>query len=44
MVAIALDGNKQLIQKDQLVSGKYLIIIDWKNGADEYMFKDSLFY
>ena len=44
MVDIALDGNKQLIRDDQLVSGKYLIIIDWKNGADEYMFKDTLFY
>ena len=44
IVDIALKSSKQLIQEDQLVSGKYLVIIDWKNGEDEYMFKDNLFY
>jgi len=41
---IALSGHEQLIPEDKLVSGKWIIKIDWKTGNDEYLFKDSWFY
>ena len=41
---IALSGHEQLIPEDKLVSGKWIIKIDWKTGNNEYLFKDSWFY
>ncbi len=41
---IQLSGNEQLIPDEKLVSGKYLISVDWKHGESEYLFKEELFY
>ncbi|MCA0932068.1 FixH family protein [Lutimonas saemankumensis] len=41
---IKLDNHKQLIRSDRLVSGKWIVKIDWKNQEKEYLFKDSWFY
>ena len=41
---IRLTGHEQLIPAEKLVSGKWIIKIDWKTGNDEYLFKDSWFY
>lgn len=41
---IRLSGHEQLIPAEKLVSGKWIIKIDWKTGNDEYLFKDSWFY
>ena len=43
-LAIDLDGNELLIPEDRLVSGKYQVIIDWKHGGAECLFKDEIFY
>lgn len=41
---IVLSDHKQLISSDKLVSGKWIVKVDWKSGDDEYLFKDSWFY
>ena len=41
---IQLDDHKQLISSEKLVSGKWIVKIDWKNKDKEYLFKDSWFY
>ena len=41
---VQLSGNEQLIPDEKLVSGKYLISVDWKHGESEYLFKEELFY
>lgn len=41
---IELSDHKQLISSDKLVSGKWIVKVDWKSGDDEYLFKDSWFY
>lgn len=43
-IPIVLSGHEQLIAKDRLASGKYLVAVDWKNGSSEYLFKDEIFY
>lgn len=42
--AIKLSSHEQLIPAEKLVSGKWIIKIDWKTGTDEYLYKDSWFY
>ena len=42
--AIVLSGHEQLIPSDKLVSGKWIVKIDWEDGKNEYLFKDSWFY
>ena len=41
---IFLSGHEQLIPSDKLVSGKWIVKIDWEDGKNEYLFKDSWFY
>jgi len=41
---ITLSDHEQLIPAEKLVSGKWIIKIDWKTDKDEYLFKDSWFY
>ena len=41
---IKLIDHQQLISSDKLVSGKWVVKVDWKSGDDEYLFKDSWFY
>mgnify|MGYP001544249469 CR=1 FL=1 len=41
---IELRDHQQLISSDKLVSGKWIVKIDWTSGDDEYLFKDSWFY
>ena len=41
---IELIENDLLIPDENLASGKYLVIIDWKYEDSEYMFKDEIFY
>lgn len=41
---IKLDNHQQLIRSDKLVTGKWMVKIDWKNKEKEYLFKDSWFY
>ena len=41
---IELIENDFLIPDQDLASGKYLVIIDWKHEDSEYMFKDEIFY
>ena len=41
---INLAGHEQLISTDKLVSGKWIVKIDWEDGQNEYLFKDSWFY
>lgn len=41
---IKLDNHEQLISSDKLVSGKWIVKIDWKNKEEEFLFKDSWFY
>ncbi len=37
-------GHEQLVSAEKLVSGKWIIKIDWETGKNEYLFKDSWFY
>lgn len=41
---INLTSHSQLISVDKLVSGKWIVKIDWKAGQKEFLFKDSWFY
>ncbi len=41
---IELTSDKFLIPDSLLVSGKWIIKIDWKYKGEEYLFKDSWFY
>ena len=41
---IVLSGHEQLIPSDKLVSGKWIVKIDWEDGKNEYLYKDSWFY
>jgi hypothetical protein len=41
---IELRDNEILIPDESLATGKYLVIVDWKHEASEYMFKDEIFY
>jgi len=41
---IKLVDHEQLIPAAKLVSGKWIIKIDWKTGENEYLYKDSWFY
>ncbi len=41
---IDLTGHEQLISIDKLVSGKWIVKVDWEDGKKEYLFKDSWFY
>ncbi len=41
---IEIIENDLLIPDENLASGKYLVIVDWKYEDSEYMFKDEIFY
>lgn len=41
---IKLTGHQQMIPVEKLVSGKWIVKIDWETGEDKYLFKESLFY
>jgi len=41
---IELSGNDVLIPDQNLASGKYIVVVDWKHENSEYMFKDEIFY
>ena len=41
---IKLTSEKILIPASQLVTGKWIVKIDWKYKDEEYLFKDSWFY
>jgi hypothetical protein len=41
---IKLTDHHQLIPDEKLVSGKWIVIIDWKSEQEEYLFKESWFY
>ena len=44
LLDLSLDNHQQLIPDKNLVSGKWIVKIDWKHGNEEYLFKDSWFY
>lgn len=41
---IQLTDHRQLIPESKIVSGKWIVRIEWKNGDQEYLYKDSWFY
>ena len=41
---IELTDSDFLIPDQNLASGKYIIVVDWKHENSEYMFKDEIFY
>ena len=41
---IHLTDHHQLIPVEKLVSGKWIVKIDWETGEDKYLFKESWFY
>lgn len=41
---IELDGHEQLIPVDNLVSGKWIVKVEWEAEQTKYLFKDSWFY
>lgn len=41
---IKLTDHKQLISESKIVPGKWIVRIEWKNGDEEYLYKDSWFY
>ena len=41
---IKLTDHHQLIQNEKLVSGKWIVKIDWETKQEKYLFKDSWFY
>jgi len=43
-IPIELQQNNILIPDESLATGKYLVVVDWKYEASEYMFKDEIFY
>lgn len=41
---IKLTDHQQMISVDKLVSGKWIVKIDWETEQDKYLFKESWFY
>jgi hypothetical protein len=41
---IELTDSDFLIPDQNLASGKYIVVVDWKHENSEYMFKDEIFY
>lgn len=41
---IQLLNHEQLIPSEKLVTGKWIVKVDWEVGETEYLFKDSWFY
>ena len=41
---IQLTGHKQLIPSTKIVSGKWIVRIEWQNRDQEYLYKESWFY
>ena len=41
---IRLTDHHQLIPVEKLVSGKWIVKIDWEAEQEQYLFKDSWFY
>lgn len=39
-----LTDHRQLVPSKNLISGKWIVKIDWKFKDEEYLFKDSWFY
>jgi len=42
--SIKLEGHQQLIPVDNLVSGKWIVKVEWESEQTQYLFKDSWFY
>lgn len=43
-MSIELTDSDFLIPDQNLASGKYVVVVDWKHENSEYMFKDEIFY
>lgn len=41
---ILLNGHEQVIPAERLVSGKWIIRVEWNHGEEEYLYKTSWFY
>jgi len=41
---IKLTDHHQLIPDERLVSGKWIVKVDWETKQEKYLFKDSWFY
>ena len=41
---IKLTNHQQLIPVEKLVSGKWIVKIDWESEQNQFLFKDSWFY
>ncbi len=41
---IKLEGNSQIIPKEKLVAGKWIVRVEWNYNDQEYLFKESWFY
>ena len=41
---IQLTAHKQLIPSNKIVSGEWIVRIEWQNGDQEYLYKESWFY
>jgi nitrogen fixation protein FixH len=41
---IELTDHYQLIPVKKLVSGKWIVKIDWETGPQKYLYKETLFY
>lgn len=41
---IHLTDHKQLIPESKIVPGKWIVRIEWKNGDEEYLYKESWFF
>ena len=44
MEEIHLRGHEQLISERKMVPGKWIVRIEWQNGDQQYLFKESWFY
>ncbi len=43
-VPLAISGSNLLIPDNQLIDGRWNIIIEWTDGEEEYMYKKSIVY
>jgi len=43
-MSIELTDSDFLNPDQNLASGKYVVVVDWKHENSEYMFKDEIFY
>lgn len=43
-VPLAISGSNLLIPDNQLIDGRWNIIIEWTDGEEEFMYKKSIIY